>query len=71
MNGYLAYGTNNLAANEIIFGNWEEVIIGEWGVLDVLVNPYAKDVSGGVRVTVMQDVDAGIRHPESFARTTV
>jgi HK97 family phage major capsid protein len=71
VNGYFAYATNQLAADEVIFGNWEDLIIGEWGVLDMLVNPYAKDTSGGVRVTAFQDVDCAVRHPESFARTTV
>lgn len=69
VNGYPAHATNQLAADETIFGNWEEMIIGEWGVLDLLVNPYAKDTSGGVRITAFQDVDCAVRHPESFART--
>lgn len=71
VNGYFAYATNQLAEDEMIFGNWSDLVIGEWGVLDVLVNPYALDTSGGVRVTTLQDVDVAVRHPESFARTTV
>jgi HK97 family phage major capsid protein len=71
VNGYAAYATNQLAEDEVIFGNWEDLIIGEWGVLDLLVNPYAKDTSGGVRITALQDVDTAVRHAESFAKTTV
>jgi HK97 family phage major capsid protein len=71
VNGYFAFASNQLAADEIIFGNWEDLIIGEWGILDLLVNPYAKDTSGGVRITAFQDVDCAVRHPESFARTSV
>lgn len=71
VNGYLAYATNQLAANEVIFGNWEDLIIGEWGVLDLQVNPYSLDKSGGVRVTAFQDVDVAVRNAESFARTGV
>jgi HK97 family phage major capsid protein len=71
VNGYLAYATNQLAADEVIFGNWAELIIGEWGVLDLNINPYKKDQSGGVCVTALQDVDIAVRHAESFARTTV
>ncbi len=70
VNGYPAYATNQLAEDEMVFGNWEDLIIGEWGVLDMLVNPYAKDTSGGVRVTALQDFDCAVRHAESFARTT-
>jgi HK97 family phage major capsid protein/HK97 family phage prohead protease len=71
VNGYPAYASNQLAADSVIFGNWAELIIGEWGVLDLNVNPYKKDQSGGVCVTALQDVDIAVRHPESFARTTV
>jgi HK97 family phage major capsid protein len=71
VNGYPAFATNQLAADETIFGNWQDLIIGEWSVLDVLVNPYSNDKSGAVRITALQDVDIAVRHPESFARTTV
>lgn len=71
VNGYRAFATNQLAEDEVLFGNFADVIIGEWGVLDILVNPYAKDTSGGVRITALQDVDVAVRHPESFAKTTV
>jgi hypothetical protein len=43
-------------------------MVGLFGGLDLLVNPYALDKSGGVRVTALQDVDVAVRHPESFTR---
>jgi len=55
----------NLSA--IIFGNFADLIIAMWGGLDVLVDPYTGSASGTVRIVVYQDVDIGIRHPESFA----
>jgi HK97 family phage major capsid protein len=55
----------NLSA--ILFGNWSDLLIGEWGALDILVNPYANDKTGAVRIRVLQDVDIAVRHPESFA----
>jgi HK97 family phage major capsid protein len=51
----------------IIFGNWADLVIGEWGILDVQVNPYLKGTSGTVRVRVLQDVDIAVRHPQSFS----
>lgn len=69
VNGYTAYATNQLADDEVIFGNWGDLLIGEWGVLDLLVNPFTDDASGGVRITAFQDVDVAVRHAESFART--
>jgi len=62
----LTKGTGtNLSA--IFYGNWSDLLIGTWGALDILVDPYSLGTSGGVRVVVFQDVDIAVRHPESFA----
>ena len=78
LNGYPAYvtsqvrsdldkGTSIGVCSAIFFGNWNDLLIGMWGGLDILVNPYANDTTGAVRVTALQDVDIAVRHPESFA----
>lgn len=78
LNGYSAQVTNQVPSNltkgtangvcsAIIFGNWADLLIGMWGGLDLQVNPYSLDTTGGVRVTAFQDVDIAVRHPESFA----
>lgn len=65
----LTKGTGtNLSA--ILFGNFADILIGHWGVLDVLVDPYTLGLSGGVRIRAMMDVDIALRHPESFAVIT-
>ncbi len=51
----------------IIFGNWADLVIGMWGGLDLMVNPYSGDTTGTVRVTALQDVDVAVRHAESFS----
>jgi hypothetical protein len=52
----------------VFFGVWDQILMGMWGALDLQVNPYALDKSGGVRVTAFQDVDVAVRYAESFAR---
>lgn len=56
----------------IIFGNWSDLLIGYWSGIDILVNPYHKDVysKGGVRINALQDCDVAVRHPESFVVAT-
>ena len=56
----------------IIFGNWNDLLIGYWSAIDILVNPYHKDVysKGGVRINALQDCDVAVRHPESFVVAT-
>lgn len=78
MNGYPATVSNQIASNlvkgtsgavcsAIIFGNWADMIIGMWGGLDVLVNPFILSGTGSVRIEVFQSVDVAVRHAESFA----
>ena len=62
--------TKGTAANKcgpLIFGNWSDLMIAHWGVLDVIVDPYTKSTTGAVRITTLQDVDIAVRHVESFA----
>ncbi|MDD5033165.1 MAG: phage major capsid protein [Methylococcaceae bacterium] len=76
--GYRAAVTNQLPANltkgtgtglsALIFGNWADLIIGEWGVLEIIANPYGSGfASGSVQIRAMQSLDIGVRHAASFA----
>ena len=77
LNGYKAFVTNQVKSNltkgsgsslsAIFFGNWRDLIIGQWGTLDILVDPYTGGSTGTVRVIVFQDVDIAVRHAESFS----
>lgn len=78
LNGYPAYVTSQVRSNldkgtstgvcsAIFFGNWNDLLIGMWGALDILVDPYSNSTSGTVRIVAFQDVDIAVRHPESFA----
>lgn len=77
LNGYRTFVTNQVRSDltrgsgtnlsAIFFGNWADLIIGQWGTLDVLVDPYTGGTSGTVRVIALQDVDIAVRQPQSFA----
>lgn len=68
VNGYDVRTTSQLAANTIVFGNFSDVVIGEWGVLDVTIDESTKSASGGLVVRTFQDVDAGTRQAASFCK---
>ena len=68
VNGYNVVRSNQVASGDVFLGVWNQMIMGMWGALDLQVNPYALDTSGGVRVTALQDVDVAVRHPEAFTR---
>lgn len=63
----LTKGTSSGVCSAIFYGNWSDLLIGQWGGVDVLVDPYTGGSAGTVRVRVLQDVDVAVRHAESFA----
>lgn len=69
VNGYMAGVSNQVAGGDLLFGNWADLLIGMWGGVDLLVDPYTNSKSGTVRVVVHQSVDLGGRHPESFCHS--
>ncbi|MDD2365165.1 MAG: phage major capsid protein [Desulfuromonadaceae bacterium] len=63
----LTKGGSGAVASAIFFGNWSDLIIGQWGGVDVLVDPYTGGAAGTVRVRVLQDADVAVRHASSFS----
>lgn len=57
--------TTDLSA--LIFGNWSDLLIGQWGALDLVASREALLLSGGIRIVVHMSIDVAVRHPESFA----
>ncbi|MBZ0106139.1 MAG: phage major capsid protein [Sulfuricella denitrificans] len=75
--GYNANATNQVSAtlgggseHGLIFGNWSDLMIGMWGALEIVVDPYALKKQGMVEVTSFQMVDIALRHAESFCKAT-
>ena len=56
----------------MVFGAWENLLLGSWSGVDLLVNPYegAAYSRGRVLIRAMRDVDVAVRHPEAFSVTT-
>lgn len=63
----LTKGSASGICSAILFGNWADLLIGMWGGLDILVDPYTGGNAGTVRIVGLQSVDVAVRHPESFS----
>lgn len=55
----------NLSA--MLFGNFSDAIVGQWGGLDIIVDPYTLKKSAQVEITMNAWHDVFVRHDESFA----
>jgi HK97 family phage major capsid protein len=51
----------------VIGGVWNQLCLGYWSGIDILVDPYTGSSSGTVRIVALQDMDVQFRHPEAFA----
>lgn len=63
----LTKGSSSGVCSAIVFGNWADLVIGEWGIIDFLVDPYTGSAAGTVRVRVLMDTTIGVRHAASFS----
>ena len=63
----LTKGTSVGVASAIIFGNFSQLILGMWGGLDIVLDPFSGATSGTKRVVALQDVDVAVRTAASFA----
>lgn len=63
----LTKGTSSGVCSAILFGNFRDLMIGMWGVTDLIRDPYTNSTSGGVRIVALQDVDVNVRNTESFS----
>jgi len=70
VNGYPVVISNQLTANNYVFGNFNDLLIGFFGGLDITVDPYSNSTSGTVRIVALQSVDVAVRHAVSFCNAS-
>lgn len=51
----------------ILFGYWPSVMIGEWGVIELIVDPLRLKKQGMIEVTSFQMIDVLLRQPAQMA----
>ena len=66
INGYKVVVSPQLTANNYVFGNFDDLLIGMFGGLDIVVDPYSNSSTGNVRIVALQSVDVAVRHAVSF-----
>lgn len=73
IDGYPAYATNSVSrviggsASALIFGNWSDFIIGQFGAINLQRNVEVKSKEALTEIVIHSWWDCGVRHAESFA----
>ena len=66
INGYKVVVSPQLTANNYVFGNFDDLLVGMFGGLDIVVDPFSNSTSGTVRIVALQSIDTAVRHAVSF-----
>ena len=77
VNGYPAYvtkqvpdnitqGTSTTVCSTPIFGVWDQLLVGQWGATDVVVDPYTYAQQNMIQIVTSLMVDINIRQPKAF-----
>ena len=70
VNGYTAIDSNQVPNNQVVLGDWSQLIWGMWGGLDVVVDYYTKAANGEIVLTINTWGDFALRHPQAFVVST-
>lgn len=68
VNGYPVLCTSAVAGKGVIMGNWSDYVIGQWGGIDLTVDPYTQAANGKVRLVINAYFDAKPRRADSFVK---
>ena len=60
-------GSSTGVNSAIIFGNWNKMILAQFGALDLLADPYTSAKSNQVDLILNAFYDVGVEYPASFA----
>lgn len=67
MQGFPAMASNQMGSATMLFGDWSQVLVPEWGVLEVEVNPYANFTAAIIGIRALYTMDCGLRYAGAFS----
>lgn len=71
VDGIPVYSTSACTSKGIVLGNFADYVIGQWGGIDLTVDPYTQAANGKVRLVINAYFDAKPRRTEAFAKKVI
>jgi HK97 family phage major capsid protein len=68
--GVPAFSSKQIPASTLLFGDWSSVVVPEWGVLEIQVNPFADFQRRVVGIRAVWSLDVIVTTPTSFVAVT-
>ncbi len=68
--GFRATSSLQVPTGDLLFGDFSQVIIADWGVIELATNPYANFAAGITGVRAWATVDIGVRQGGAFSLAT-
>jgi len=63
----LTKGTASSVCSAIIFGDWSQLVVGQWGFMDISVDDKSRKKEGYVEITANVYLDVAVKQPTAFA----
>lgn len=70
MAGFKAMASNQMTAATMLAGSWDTCVIGEWGVLELAVNPNDNFAQGLTGLRAMFTMDVGVKYAGAWSYGT-
>lgn len=67
MFGLPATVSAQMSSATALFGDWNKVVVGEWGALEIETNPYANFQAGIIGVRAIISIDVGVRYAGAWS----
>lgn len=71
IDGTPVLNTSHVSGKNFVYGDFSNLAIGQFGAVDLLVDPYTKASSGQIRIIINAYFDAKVLRPEAFVTGTV
>ena len=71
VDGVKALNTSHISDKKYLYGDFSNLAIGQWGAIDLTIDPYTLARSGQIRLVVNAYFDAKILRPTAFVAGTL
>ena len=67
LNGFPLHVSTHMPTDQLLFGNFSELLVATWGAVGLMSDPYTDFSKGTTGVRAIAPIDIAVRHAVSFA----